>query len=55
MVLKHVREKIFPHLLPRVDLSWIAGWLTSRHIKRGDQVPHLHSVGDDDDGGLALW
>jgi hypothetical protein len=42
VVSNHVREKIFPHLLPRVfisDLSWIAGWLTSRHIGRGDQDP----------------
>jgi hypothetical protein len=42
VVSNHVREKIFPHLFPRVfisDLSWIAGWLTSRHIGRGDQDP----------------
>ncbi len=48
MVSNHVREKIFPHLLPRVfisDLSWIAGWLTSRHIGRGDQDPVNPAVG----------
>ncbi len=48
MVSNHVREKIFPHLLPRAfisDLSWIAGWLTSRHIGRGDQDPVDPAVG----------
>jgi hypothetical protein len=43
----HVREKIFPHLTPHLFaqsisvLSWISGWLTSRHFGRGPQVPHL--------------
>ena len=28
-------------LVCAVNLSWISGWLTSRHLGRGDQVPCL--------------
>ena len=50
-VKKNICISSLPHVFTcTVDLSWIAGWMTSRHIRRGHQVP---SSGDD--GGLALW
>ena len=41
-------QKQYPHLLPHefiCDLSWIAGWLTSQHIGRGEQDPVDPTIG----------